>query len=107
MTGARTATDADSRTSHRRRVVLIGGVIPVAIASIAAVVMISWIPELPDPIAVHWSGSGADGFGSAWPMVLLPLGLVSAFSVFAVIKIGRASCRERVAIRVVAGSLIE
>jgi hypothetical protein len=84
MTNTSTATDADARTTHRRRLVLIGGVVPVAIASIAAAAMISWIPELPDPIAVHWSGSGADGFGPAWSIVLLPLGLVLAFSVFAV-----------------------
>src|SRR5690554_2531428 len=85
MTSTHTVTGADARTTHRRRLVLIGGVIPVAIAAIGAAAMISWIPELPDPIAVHWSGSGPDGFGQAWPMVLMPLGLVLAFSVFAVL----------------------
>jgi hypothetical protein len=29
--------------------------------------MLSWLPELPDPIAVHWSGAGPDGFGPAVP----------------------------------------
>src|SRR5690554_5305942 len=84
MTSTHTVTGAEARTTHRRRLVLIRGVIPVAIATIGAAVMISWIPDLPDPIAVHWSGSGPDGFGPAWPIVLLPLGLVVAFSVFAV-----------------------
>src|SRR5690554_3002074 len=81
-----TTTEADARTTAlRRRVLLVGGVNPVAVATVATAVMVSWIPELPNPIAVHWSGSGPDGYGAVWPMILMPLGIVLAFSVFAVV----------------------
>lgn len=86
MNSTLTKTDADARTTAlRRRVLLIGGVVPVAIALAATVAMISWLPELPDPVAVHWSGSEVDGYGPAWPMVLMPAGIVLAYSVFAVL----------------------
>lgn len=71
--------------SLRRRVLVVGGVVPVLIAAIATVLMISWIPQLPDPVAIHWSGSGPDGYGSVWMSVLLPLGIVLTFSLFAVL----------------------
>ncbi len=89
-------TEADVRiTSLRRRVLLVGGAIPVAIAGVASAVMASWIPELPDQIAVHWNSSGADGFGSPWPMVFMPFGLVVAFSVFAVIAAWKPTVNGR------------
>lgn len=87
MTSTSTATEADARTTDlRRRVLLVGGLIPVLIAAIATATMVSWITELPDPIAIHWSGSSADGFGPVWLMVFLPLCLVVAFSAFAVLS---------------------
>src|SRR5690606_37426404 len=46
--------------------------------------MVSWLPELPDPIAIHWSGPTPDGYGPALPMIFLPLGIVLAYSAFAV-----------------------
>ena len=68
----------------RRRAVIIGGVIPVLIALVSAIAMVFWIPELPDPIAIHWSGDAADGFGPVWLMVLMPLAIVLVFSAFSV-----------------------
>ncbi|HEY9497536.1 MAG TPA: DUF1648 domain-containing protein [Terrimesophilobacter sp.] len=58
--------------STRAKVVVIGGLVPVAIGVIATVLMLTWLPDLPDPIAVHWGGAGADGFGPALPFALLP-----------------------------------
>ncbi len=68
----------------RARVIAIGGVFPVAVAIVATILMVSWLPELPDPIAIHWSGAGADGFGEAVPFVFAPLVLTAMFSTFAV-----------------------
>lgn len=70
------------RRSTRRRVLAVGVLAPIAIAVVATLLMLSWLPELPDPIAVHWSGTGPDGFGPVMPMLLLPVGVVIAFSVF-------------------------
>lgn len=70
--------------SARRRIVIVGAVVPIAIAVVAAAAMLSWLPELPDPIAIHWSGHGPDGFGPAGPMIFLPLGIVAVFSLFSV-----------------------
>jgi len=79
-----TLIPSDQRQRTRRLAILVGGVIPMAIAVVALVLMIGWLPELPDPIAVHWSGSGADGFGQALPMVLMPGLITLVFSAFAV-----------------------
>lgn len=70
--------------SSRARVVSIGGLLPVAIAVVATVLMLSWLPQLPNPIAVHWNGAGVDGFGPAIPFVFAPLAITAVFSVFAV-----------------------
>ncbi|GGE87157.1 DUF1648 domain-containing protein [Mycetocola zhadangensis] len=65
----------------RTRYRMIGLVLPLLIALVGAVMAASWLPDLPDPVAVHWSSEGADGFGSAWTMILLPLGVVTGFTV--------------------------
>jgi hypothetical protein len=70
--------------STRTRVVLIGGVVPIAMALVATILMLTWLPELPDPIAVHWNGSGVDGFGTAIPFVYMPAVITMVFSGFAV-----------------------
>lgn len=75
--------DAQDR-STRRRIVLVGGVLPIAIALVATIAMFRWLPELPDPIAIHWTSNGPDGFGPALPLIFLPLGIVAVFSLFSV-----------------------
>jgi hypothetical protein len=35
--------------------------------------MVGWLPELPDPIAVHWGLDGADAFAPAWTSLVLYL----------------------------------
>ena len=71
-------------SSTRTRALIIGGVVPVLMALVATVLMFGWLPELPNPIAVHWSGAGADGFGPAIPFILAPFVIVVLFSAFAV-----------------------
>ena len=71
-------------TSTHRRVLLVGGVLPIAIAAVATYFMVSWLPQLPDPIAVHWGGAGPDGFGPAWPFAYATILGVLAFSAFAI-----------------------
>jgi len=42
----------------------------------ALIAQLLWIPQAPNPIAVHWGSNGADGAGSAWvyPISTLLLG---------------------------------
>ena len=71
--------NAQSPRVERRRVVallVVGLVAPVAIAGIAVSLQIAWLPELPDPAATHWSGTGSpDGFGSPWTFPALTAGV--------------------------------
>lgn len=42
-----------------------GIVVPTVISVVAFVLVQSWIPDLPNPVAIHWGGSGGpNGFGS-------------------------------------------
>lgn len=71
-----TTAPARARTvPHRRRLLLLGLVIPTVVAVIAAVIVRSWVPDLPDQVAVHWGPSGADGFASAaaapWTVLII------------------------------------
>lgn len=74
--------------SIQRRVVVIGVVIPAVILGVALAVMLWALPDLPDPVAVHWGPAGTpDGFGSpVLSFVLLPVVIVAwlAFAWFVV-----------------------
>lgn len=72
------------QTSARARAVGIGGVVPALIGLVSTILMFTWLPQLPDPIAVHWSGAGPDGYGSAAVFALAPGIITVLFSVFAV-----------------------
>ncbi|GAA3741731.1 hypothetical protein GCM10022239_16700 [Leifsonia bigeumensis] len=79
-------TDTARQTKATRlRAIVIGTVVPIAVALVTVALLVSWMPQLPDPIAVHWSGAGPDGFGSAMPFILLPLGITVVFSAFAAV----------------------
>lgn len=72
------ATDPARLARARVCFVLVGLALPVVIAFVGVLLMLQWLPELPDPAATHWSGAGApDGFGPAWtyPVLLAALGI--------------------------------
>lgn len=76
----------------RARIILIGGILPVLIAVLATLLMLTWMGELPDPIAIHWGPSGVDGYGPAAGLLFVPLGMTALFSFFAVVSaIGAAA----------------
>lgn len=77
------SVEAQIRSTHRRALA-VGGILPLALAGAATFLMMSWLPHLPDPIAVHWSGQGADGFGPAVPFIVTPFVIAVVFSIFAV-----------------------
>lgn len=76
-----TDTGQQTRTTRGAAIVL-GAVIPTAIALATAAFALSWLPQLPDPIAVHWSGAGPDGYGPALPFILAPLVITVLFGAF-------------------------
>ncbi len=77
-------TIAQQRHRTHKLAIVVGGLLPLAIALVATALMVTWLPELPDPIAIHWSGLSPDGYGPSVPMIFLPLGVVVAYCVFAV-----------------------
>jgi hypothetical protein len=76
-----------------RRFLLLALAAPAAVAALAVALQLWWLPSLPDPAAIHWSGATPDGFGPAWTYpvltVLLAAGLPVLFAGFA-----RASARS-------------
>ncbi len=69
--------------SARTRIVIIGIAVPIAISAVCFAIMLAWLPTLPDPIAVHWTGgSGPDGFGPALPFIFVPLIITVLFAIF-------------------------
>jgi hypothetical protein len=53
----------------------VGVIIPLALLSLAAIVVLAWLPDVPDPAAIHWGLDGADGFGPRWTPLVLLIGL--------------------------------
>lgn len=60
--------------------------LPLIVGAVAVAVQLAWLPELPDPIAIHWGGDGVDGFAPAWFSTVLSAGLsLGMTALFAVI----------------------
>lgn len=57
---------------------LVAVVVPIVISAIGVVVLLAWLPSMPDQVAIHWGVDGADGFGpaSTYVWILLGVGLV-------------------------------
>lgn len=53
----------------------VGVIAPLAMLVLAAAVIIAWMPELPDPIAIHWGSDGVDGSAPKWAYIPLILGI--------------------------------
>lgn len=66
-------------TSRRSRMPLsvwiVAVAVPLLVGLVAIAVQLAWLPQLPDPIAIHWGTDGADGFAPAWTTIALTAGL--------------------------------
>ena len=92
--------------AERRAIVLVGLVLPLAVIAASVLLMISWLPRLPDPVATHWGVSGSpDGFGSPWSGIGLLAGIGVVFSALmtytALRAIGRGAAPASVRLTVV------
>ncbi len=76
--------------SEHIRMILVGVILPALVGLAGTIAVIMVLPELPDPIAIHWGITGEpDGFGPAWITAVLPLlAVVYAGFAFAVVRAG-------------------
>lgn len=76
----------------RRALIVIGVVLPVVITAIAAILIVSWLPQLPNPVVTHWGPTGPDRFGAPqtflWMAIIVGLGL-PVIMVVSVLAMGR------------------
>ncbi len=63
--------DSTARDRALRAYVYAGLLAPLLVAAAAIAVQLVVIPDVPDPVAVHWSVGGPDGFGPAWSYPLM------------------------------------
>lgn len=75
------ATEDVSRTVVRR-FAQVGVVVPAILTLAALASQFAWLPDTPDPLATHWSGSGPDGSGPGWTYPLITLFLGFGLSVW-------------------------
>ncbi|MFD5224850.1 DUF1648 domain-containing protein [Microbacterium sp. NPDC058342] len=52
-----------------------GLIAPLGLLVAAAVMIIAWMPELPDPMAIHWGEDGVNGYAAKWAYIPLVLGI--------------------------------
>lgn len=53
----------------------VGVIVPAALIVLAAVIVLAWLPDIPDPAAIHWGLDGADGFAPRWTPLVMLIGL--------------------------------
>ena len=69
----------------RTAFVWVGAILPLTILAVSTVIVALWLPELPEPSAIHWGANGADGFGPGWIHVVILLGIAVLVGVLALI----------------------
>ncbi len=79
---------------YRGRRVTWGAVVPVAVLASAFLLVLSWLPRLPEEVALQWGPQDVNRYGSVWELVGV-LGAVAALSVS--VLAGFALCTGRTA----------
>ncbi|WP_244632478.1 DUF1648 domain-containing protein [Microbacterium sp. Se63.02b] len=76
---------------------IVAVVVPVVITAVALLVLISWLPGLPEQVATHWGVNGADGFGppSTYVWLLIGVGLVLPLLMAVTTRVGRRPLGRR------------
>ncbi|GAB3601179.1 hypothetical protein [Microbacterium tumbae] len=66
--------NADVRRA-RTAFLWVGVIVPAAIVALSAIIIAAWLPEVPEPAAIHWGFDGVDGYGPGWTYLALLLGI--------------------------------
>lgn len=75
MTDISSAGRAEVAAAHRM-FMFTAVVVPVLVTLAGTALLVAWLPQLPNPVASHWGGSGApDGFTSPMFAVWMTLGM--------------------------------
>ncbi|QZY51454.1 DUF1648 domain-containing protein [Leucobacter tenebrionis] len=65
--GALSAQQTRALRRAKRLARFIGLILPLFLTVVGAIIMLVWLPRMPDPAAIHWNGAGEpDGFDSPW-----------------------------------------
>lgn len=75
-----TAPELRPPLPYRGRRVLWGVVVPLTVLASAFLLVLSWLPQLPEEVAVHWGPQDVNRYGSVWELVGV-LGAVAALSI--------------------------
>lgn len=63
----------------------VGVILPLTILAVAAIIIAFWLPEIPEPAAIHWSEDGVDGFGPGWTYFAILGGIAAMVLAFALL----------------------
>lgn len=83
------------------RMLFVAVVLPLAVSATAVLLTLSWLPELPESVIVHWDSGGADGFAPAvaYPIMLAALGVllpvIFGMALAVTARAGRPSAQQK------------
>lgn len=63
----------------------IGVILPLTVLAVSAVIVAFWLPEIPEPAAIHWGEDGVDGFGPGWTYLVVLGGIAAMVIGFALL----------------------
>lgn len=63
----------------------VGVIVPLAMIAVAAIIVALWLPEIPEPSAIHWGTDGVDGYGPGWTHLVVLAGIAAMIVVFALL----------------------
>ena len=72
----------DGARRSRTAFLWVGVITPLVVLALAAVMILAWTPELPDPIAIHWGADGVNGYAPLWTYIALTVGIGAAVVLF-------------------------
>lgn len=71
---------------------IVAVIVPIVVTAVGVVVLLAWLPSLPEQVATHWGVSGADRFGPAttylWLLIGVGLGLPLLMAITTLAAVG-------------------
>ncbi|WAA67245.1 DUF1648 domain-containing protein [Microbacterium oxydans] len=63
----------------------VGVILPLTVLAVSAVIVAFWLPDMPEPAAIHWGEDGVDGFGPGWTYLVVLGGIAAMVTAFALL----------------------